>query len=133
MNLITEKNDKIIYKDLSYKVVGILFEVYNKLGYGYKEKYYEKAIAASFKAEGIKFREQVSFKLMFRKEMVGRYYLDFLIEDKVILEIKKGNYFSKRNMEQIKSYLKITNLKLAILANFTSKGVKFLRILNIYK
>lgn len=60
----------------------------------------------------------------------SRNYLDFLVEDKIVLEIKKGNYYSKKNIEQVKQYLKVTNLKLAILANFTPSGVKFLRVLN---
>jgi len=56
--------------------------------------------------------------------------LDFLIEDKIILEVKKGNYFSRRNINQVKGYLKATSMKLAILVNFTTKGVKFFRVLN---
>jgi len=57
--------------------------------------------------------------------------IDFLVEDKILVEIKKGNYFSKKNIEQVYAYLKATGLKLAILANFTSTGVKFRRILNL--
>jgi GxxExxY protein len=122
--------NKIIYKELSFEIVGILFEVYNELGYGYQEKYYEKAIEKCFIAHKIKFKRQAPFKIKFKGEIIGRNYLDFLVEDKIVLEIKKGNYFSKRNIEQIKQYLKVTNLKLAILANFTPSGVKFLRVLN---
>ena len=123
--------NKVIYKELSYKVVGILFEVYNELGFGYQEKYYEKAIEKCFFKEKISFKRQAPFNLKFKDEIVGKYYLDFLIENKIVLEIKKGNYFPKRNINQVKEYLKVTGLKLAILANFTSDGVKFLRILNL--
>lgn len=56
--------------------------------------------------------------------------MDFLVEDKIILEIKQGNYIPKRNLEQIIRYLNVTGLKLAIIANFTSKGAKFLRAFN---
>ncbi|MFA6215373.1 MAG: GxxExxY protein [Patescibacteria group bacterium] len=126
----TVNADKVIYKDLSYKVVGILFEVYNELGYGYKEKYYEKAISKCFIRENIKFKSQVPYPLTFKGETIGQYYLDFLIDDKIVLEIKKGNYFNRKNIEQVKEYLKVTKMKLAILANFTSNGVKSLRILN---
>lgn len=62
--------------------------------------------------------------------MVGKYFLDFLVEQKIVLEIKKGNHFSKQNITQVKGYLKITNLKLAILANFMPNIVKFFRALN---
>jgi len=123
--------NKVIHKELSYKVVGILFEVYNELGFGYQEKYYEKALEKCFIAEHVAFKKQVPFDLKFKNEVIGRYYLDFLIDNKIVLEIKKGNYFPKRNISQVKEYLKVTGLKLAILANFTSTGVKFLRILNL--
>ena len=123
-------NSKVIYKELSYKIVGILFEVYNALGYGYQEKYYEKAIEKYFITNKMKFKRQVPYKIAVKGEVIGRYYLDFLVEDKIILEIKKGNYFSKRNIEQIKGYLKATEMKLAILANFTPNGIRFFRVLN---
>ena len=126
-------DDKVIYKDLSYQLVGILFEVYDELGYGYHENYYEKAIARLLKLRGIKFKQQMPAKLTFRGEIIGRIRLDFLIDDKIVLEIKKGDYFGKSNIEQILNYLKMTNLKLGILANFTSRGVKFLTILNADK
>ncbi len=121
---------KIIYKELSYLITGILFEVYNELGYGYQEKYYERAIAQSLVTGKIKFKEQAPYRIIFKGEEIGRYYLDFIIEDRIVLEIKKGNYFSKKNIEQVKGYLKATGLELAILANFTPSGVKTLRVLN---
>jgi GxxExxY protein len=122
--------NKVIYKELSYQIVGILFDVYNDLGYGYQEKYYEKAVSKYFVANSIRFQNQVPFKIAAKGEIIGRYYVDFIVENKIVLEIKKGNYFSKRNIEQVKGYLKATGLKLAILANFTPKGIRFIRVLN---
>lgn len=58
---------KLIYPDLSYKIIGILFEVFNELGYSYKEVYYQRAIAKSFETLGIEFREQVGFSLKFKE------------------------------------------------------------------
>lgn len=123
-------DNKVIYKELSYLIVGILFEVYNELGYGYQEKFYERAIAKYLQDKNINFRRQVPYKISVKGEVIGSYYLDFLIDNKIILEIKKGDLFSGKNIDQVKGYLKATNLKLAILANFTSKGVKFFRVLN---
>ncbi len=125
------KPDKIVYKELSYKIVGKLFDVYNELGYGHPEKYYQTAIEKALALSKINFKSQVHYKLIYRGETIGKYFLDFLIENKIILEIKKGEYFSKKNIEQIKSYLEVTGIKLAILANFTPEGVKFYRMLNI--
>ena len=121
---------KVIYKELSYLIVGMLFEVYNKLGYGYQEKIYERALEKYFIKNKIKYKRQVPYKIAINNQVIGRYYLDYLVDDKIILELKKGNYFSKKNIEQVKGYLKATNLKLAILATFSTKGIRFFRVLN---
>ncbi|MBU2028549.1 GxxExxY protein [Patescibacteria group bacterium] len=123
--------DKVIYKELSYKIIGAVFEVFKELGSGFKERYYEDAIAKEFKNKGIKFKRQIPYKLTYKDEMIGSYRFDFLVEEKIIVELKQGNYFSKSNITQALQYLKASNLKLAILVNITSSGVKFKRILNI--
>jgi len=122
---------KVVYKGLSYEIVGAAFEVFKELGYGFKEKYYEEAIAKEFLKREIKFKRQVPYKLLYKGEFVGSYRFDFLVENKIVVELKKGDYFSKNNITQALQYLKTSNLKLAILVNITSKGAKFKRILNI--
>lgn len=122
--------DKVIYKELSYKIVGILYDVYNSLGYGLLEKHYERAIEIKFIKEKIIYKRQAPYKICFNGEIIGRNYLDFVIDEKIVLELKRGDYFSKSNIEQIKCYLAVTGIKLAILAHFTSKGVKIYRIFN---
>lgn len=120
-----------MYPELSYQIIGILFEVYNTLGYGYQERYYQKAIAALLKSLGIKFKEQVSVEIKMGGETVAKGLADFIIEEKIIVEIKKGDAFRKSNIDQVYSYLKMTGLKLGILANFTVKGLLYKRIVNI--
>lgn len=121
----------ILYPELSYKIIGILYEVYNELGYGYQEKYYEKAIAKLLEQEGLNYKEQLHVPLKFKNEKIGDYFLDFLIEDKIVVELKKGDKFSKKNIDQVYEYLKVKNLKLGIIAQFTSTTLKFKRIVNI--
>jgi len=70
--------------------------------------------------------------LKFNDKIVGKYYLDFLIEDKIVLELKRGNIVAVNNIDQVKGYLSALNLKLAIIASFTFNGVKINRILNEY-
>jgi len=122
---------KIIYKELSYRIVGILFEVFNELGSGYQEKHYERALEKVFIQEKIKYKRQAPYVIKMRDEIIGRYYMDFVVENKIVLELKRGNYFSPKNIKQVNGYLKSLNLKLGIIANFTSSGVKIKRILNI--
>jgi len=73
----------------------------------------------------------VGVRLKYRGREIGIYFLDFLIEDKIILEIKKREYFSKKDIDQVYAYLKATKLKLGIIAHFTKSGVKFRRVLNL--
>ena len=101
----------LIYPNLSYKIVGVLFEVYNDMGHGYQEKYYQRAIAEAFKKNNINFRQQVYIPVRFKNSNIGSYFLDFLVENKIILEIKRGNNFSRKNIEQVYAYLKAFNLK----------------------
>ena len=126
------KRKDLVYPDLSYKVVGVLFDVYNNLGPGYSEKYYQKAIAEELKRREIRFAREVVFPISYKDIKIGFSQLDFLIDNKLILEIKRGGRFSTSNIEQIFNYLKATNLKLAILANITKEGVVFRRAVNSY-
>ncbi|PIR06186.1 GxxExxY protein [Candidatus Jorgensenbacteria bacterium CG_4_10_14_0_8_um_filter_39_13] len=120
---------KLVEKELSYKIIGILFDVYNNLGGGYQEKYYQRAVSQEFKNRDIKFKEQISIPLSFKGISIGRYFLDFLIEDKIILEIKVANKFYIRDVKQVLAYLKATNTSLGILANFNRNNLQFKRIL----
>lgn len=119
----------IIEKELSYKVMGVLFDVHNKLGGEYQEKYYQRAVAKAFKKERIKFEEQIKVDLEFDKEKIGKYYLDFLIENKIILEIKAAPRLKPIHFRQVRAYLKAKNLELGILANFRGPKLTHKRIL----
>ncbi|TSA46383.1 GxxExxY protein [bacterium] len=121
----------IIYPELSYKIVGLLFNVYNEIGYGYQEKYYQRAIAQSLRSNNIQFREQFYMPLLFQGKNIGKFFFDFLIENKMIVEIKKDGHFSKKYIDQVNQYLKISDIKLALLVNFGRDDVKYKRLVNI--
>jgi GxxExxY protein len=123
--------EKVLYKELSFGIIGAVFDVYNTLGSGYQEKYYERALAVEFRKRSIIFKEQYPVPLEYEGESIGRYAVDFLINNKIVLELKKGDYFSPSNIKQVIAYLKALKLQLGILVNFTSRGVKFKRILNL--
>lgn len=122
----------LVYPELSYQIIGALFDVYNDLGPGHLEKVYQKAIAKTLEERGVSFKEQVPYDLGYKGEIIGKQYLDFLIEDKIILEIKQGDRYRKQNLDQIIAYLKSSGKLLAILANFSREGVLFRRLLNLY-
>ena len=121
----------LIYPELSYKIIGCAFDVYNSIGSGHQEKYYQKALAESFSGQSLDFAQQVDFPLKYKEKIIGRNFLDFLVDNKIVVEIKKGEHFSKTHVDQVIEYLKLGNLKLAILINFGIQGVAFKRIINI--
>jgi GxxExxY protein len=121
----------LIYPELSYQIMGVLFKVASEMGYGYKEKSYQNAIENEFKDLGIKYDRELSVRITYKGKSVGIVFYDFLIEDKIVLEVKVRDYFSVRDIRQLYSYLKAKNLKLGILAHFTKSGVKYKRVLNL--
>ena len=130
MKPIVRRND-LVYPELSYEIVGCAYEVFDELGSGHSEKVYQKALAVALRAKNITYQEQVYYALRFKDEIVGKGFLDFEIDGKIIVELKKDGYFSKTHLEQVLDYLKKSNLKLGILVNFTQQGIKYKRIVNI--
>lgn len=122
--------EDLIYPELSYKIVGLAYQVFNELGFGHLEKTYQRAFAKELKDNNINFREQVKYSVEYKGETIGNNYLDFLVEDAVIIELKKSGYMSKKNIEQISNYLKVSNLKLALVIIFTPAGVRTKRVVN---
>ena len=111
-----------LYKDLTYKVIGALYEVHNELGSVHKENIYHKAVAIELKDRGINFKEEKSLPVRYKGQKIGAYKPDFIIEDKVIIELKAVPMITKTMFDQIFHYIKGTNYKLVLLANFgTSK------------
>lgn len=116
------------YKDLTYKIIGLLYEVYNDLGFGYQEKYYGRALSSVLNQNGIKFKQELYSPIMFKGRIIGRYFIDFLIEDKIIVELKISNEIYDRHFKQVLGYLEANKLKIGIVALITPKGIKIKRI-----
>lgn len=123
--------DSIIYKKECFEIIGCCFEVYNKFGYGLREKNYQCALEEVLSSKNIEFESQVYVPLKINDKLIGKYYLDLLIDKKIAIELKTGDHFLRRDIEQLFSYLKSESLQLGLLVNFTSKGVNYKRILNL--
>ena len=119
---------KILYKDLSYKVVVVAMQVHNKLGYGFLEKVYENALMVLLRREGIQAKQQAPITVYFECEVVGDYYADILVEDKIILKLKSSEGIIDAYRAQTLNYLKATKLQLAIILNFGKEKLEYERI-----
>jgi GxxExxY protein len=120
--------NKIQYKDLSYKIVGLAMEVHNELGYGFLEKVYENALMVLLRREGVKAKQQAPVTVRFSGEVVGEYFADVLVEDKIILEIKALDRLTEAHKAQALNYLKATGLRLVILLNFGKNKLEYVRL-----
>jgi GxxExxY protein len=109
---------EILYKDLSYKIVGLAMDVHRQLGYGYLEKVYENALMVLFLREGIEAKQQHPVIVHFEGVVVGTYVADILVQDSIILELKSLDRISDVHRAQALNYLKATGLRLAIILNF---------------
>ena len=120
--------DKILYKDLSYKIVGLAMEVHNKLGYGFMEKVYENALMVLLHKKGIKAEQQAPISVYFDGEVVGDYYADILIDKKLILELKGAGNIADVHRAQTLNYIKATGLRLAMILNFGKERLEYERL-----
>jgi len=123
---------EIIYKELSYEIIGALFKVYKHLGYGHREATYQRAIALEFTERGIAFEREKQIPLYFKGNLIGKTALDFVIERKIVLETKVANLMKQKDVEQILEYMKISGTKLGIIAWFTPRGVRYRRLVNLH-
>jgi len=121
---------KLLYKDLTEKIIGASFSVYNQLGFGHREKVYQRAHEEEYKDKGLHFKKECPVKIFYKDRLIAKYYLDFLIEDKVVVELKVANDFYTKDVKQILAYLKGNNYRLGLLIIFNKEGVKVKRIIN---
>lgn len=110
---------RIVYKDESYEIVGLLFEVYNNLGSGFSEIVYKDAIEHEFKLRNIPFLREKEYSVTYKDTILKhKFYADFVVFDKIILEIKSVELLTDKHTAQCINYLKVSGCKLSILANF---------------
>ncbi len=109
------------YKELSSKIIQAFYNVYNTLGYGFLEKVYENAMMIELNKISLDCKNQFPINVMYDNEIVGEYYADILVEDKIILELKAIKTLTKQDEAQLLSYLTATNIEVGLLLNFGEK------------
>ena len=115
---------KVIYPELSYKITGILFEVKKELGEYAREKQYGDLIAKKLEENKLPYQREVSIG-------DSNNILDFIVDNKIVIELKASRFITKDNYRQIQNYLQQSQLKLGILANFREKFLKPIRVIRI--
>lgn len=124
----TDASIKFLYRDLTYKIRSSLFEVKKKLGLGHKEIIYQKALAEELQNAGLDFEREKFMDILYDGKKIGVYQPDFVIEDKIIVELKALPFIGNTERRQIWTYLKGSRYSLALLVNFSPIGVEIIRI-----
>jgi len=111
--------------DISYKIRGAIFKIYNALGPGLLESVYVATLILELKKEGLKVLKEVAVPVYYDNEKLEiGFRIDLLVEDKVIIEVKSVEHLAEVHHKQVLTYLKLTGLKLAILVNFNVDKIK---------
>ncbi|MDE3253682.1 MAG: GxxExxY protein, partial [Bacteroidota bacterium] len=99
----------LLYQDITDKILKACYSVYNQLGFGFLEKVYENALLFELTAMNLKCEKQKPIKVYYQHTIVGEYFADILIEEKVILELKASEALVTAHELQLINYLKATN------------------------
>lgn len=119
--------NKWLYEGLTEKIIGCCYRVHNVLGSGHKESIYKQALCKEFGEEKIDYIQEAPLAVKYQGDRVGIYRADFIIENKILLEIKAVGFMPKNYEVQLLYYLKTTGYKLGLLINFGAKSVQIRR------
>lgn len=114
----TDKSASLVEGDLSEKVIGIFFSVYNELGSGFLESVYESALALALHDAHVRAVRQAPVNVVFRGHIVGEFRVDILVEDRLVIEIKAGSGLVPAHEAQLINYLRATGVRVGLLLNF---------------
>ena len=115
------------YEDLTEKIIGCAYSVYNKMGFGFLESVYEKCLLIELKKEGLKAESQKDITVNYEGEVVGEFKADVLVEDAVIVELKSVRQITQAHEVQLVNYLVATGKPVGLILNFAENKVEVKR------
>src|SRR5512136_869611 len=108
----------MLHEEITSDIINAFYKVYNTLGHGFLEKVYENALAQELADRGHIVKQQVPIQVLYEGKVVGDYFADILIDDKIILELKTSESIAKEHEAQLINYLKATKMEIGLLLNF---------------
>ena len=109
------------HSEITEKIIGVFYEVYNELGHGFLESVYEKSLEVALTSMGLRVCRQVEIPVTFRGQSVGIFTADMLVENCVLLELKAARAFDSSHQAQLLNYLRATEIEVGLLLNFGLK------------
>lgn len=121
------QNDKLLYKELTFPIIGAAMEVHRVLGPGFLESVYEEALAHEFKLRKIEYERQVKLDVRYKTVVAGKFRADFLINQKIVVEIKATKGLTEIDEAQLLNYLKGAGYQVGLLLNFGTPSLQHKR------
>ncbi len=120
---------EIIYKEESYAIIGKCMEVHNELGHGFSEIVYKDALEIEFSENDILYEREKEYPVYYKHKILKhKFYADFIIFDKIILEVKCVKILTEEHISQVINYLKVSENKLGLLVNFARGKLEYQRL-----
>lgn len=120
----------LIFPEESYRLNRIFFDIQNDLGTSLQEKHYQRALKAKFIENKIPFKQEVAIDLKYKGEKLGKFFADFVVFDKIIIEVKTTPLITSEHVKQVLRYLESTGYKLGLVVNFRKRPLKAKRVVN---
>ncbi len=118
---------ELLHKEITKQIIGAAIEVWKELGYGFLEKVYQKAMKVELELRGIKAETESQIKVYYKRQLVGNYQADLLVNDCVIVELKVADKYNSLDEAQLLNELKATGIKVGLLINFGRHKAEFKR------
>lgn len=107
-----------MHKQITYKIIGVFYDVYNELGHGFLESVYQKSLGLALQAVGLDVCWPIAIPVWFRGQQVGQFEADMLVERSVLLELKAVRALDGSHQAQLLNYLRATDIEVGLLLNF---------------
>ena len=121
---------QIIYKNESYYIIGLCMDIHNELGKGFNEAVYSDALEIELKANGVPYQKEAKFNIVYKgKTLKHHYYADFVVDDKIIMELKAVEKISSSHIRQTLNYLAASKMKLGLIVNFGEDNLAYKRVI----
>jgi len=115
------------HEEITHKVIGAAYKVFNKLGFGFLESIYKKAMIIEMDKGDLKVEEEKSLKVYYDNQIIGDFYVDLFVEDKIVVELKSVQHLAKEHEVQLVNYLNGLKKDVGLLINFGPSGVEVKR------
>src|SRR5512136_2152196 len=122
-----------LYSDITHKIIGAAMKVHSTLGNGFQEVIYQRALGIEMSNQGLSFHRELEMQIYYDGQEIGSRRVDFLVEDKVMVELKALTFLEDVHLAQAINYLEAYNLEVGLLINFGAKSLQYRRVINSKK